>query len=50
MTVTATPLTLSKRVARRLEHGDAIFRGLTVLASLLILLAVAAIGYELWQN
>ncbi|MBI4787711.1 MAG: phosphate ABC transporter permease subunit PstC [Chloroflexi bacterium] len=50
MTVTAPPLTLSKGVARRLEDGDAIFRGLTVLASLLILLAVAAIGYELWQN
>lgn len=36
--------------SRRLEHGDVIFRALTVLASLLILLTVAAIGYELWQN
>ncbi len=35
---------------RRLRHGDVIFRALTILASLLILGVVAAIGYELWQN
>ncbi len=41
---------LSKRITRRLEHGDVIFRNLTVLASLSILLTAVAIGYELWQN
>ena len=40
----------SKRFARRLEHGDAPFRALTIFASLLVLLVVLAIGYELWQN
>jgi phosphate transport system permease protein len=35
---------------RRLKHGDVIFNALTILAALLILLAVAAIGLELWQN
>ncbi len=40
----------SRRLSRRLEHGDAIFRALTILASLTILLSVVAIGYELWQN
>ncbi len=35
---------------RRLRHGDVIYNGLTIAASLLILLAVAAIGFELWQN
>jgi phosphate transport system permease protein len=38
------------RIARRLKHGDVLFRGLTILASLLILLAVMAIGLELWQS
>ena len=50
MAVIAPSVPLSKRITRRLEHGDVIFRALTVLASLLILLTVAAIGYELWQN
>lgn len=36
--------------SRRLEHGDVIFRALTVFASVLILFTVAGIGYELWQN
>jgi phosphate transport system permease protein len=46
----APGLSWTKQWSRRLEHGDVIFRLLTVLASLLILLTVAAIGYELWQN
>ena len=50
MAVIAPSVPLSKRITRRLEHGDVIFRVFTVLASLLILLAVGAIGYELWQN
>ncbi len=32
-----------------MEHGDVLFRGLTVLASLLILLTVGWIGLSLWQ-
>lgn len=40
----------SNRLSRRFEHGDVPFRALTILASLLILLVVAAIGFELWQN
>ncbi len=35
---------------RRLQHGDIVFRALTILASSLVLLVTAAIGYELWQN
>ncbi len=50
MSVIAPPVTLTQRVTRRLEHGDVIFRALTILAALLVLLVVAAIGYELWQN
>ncbi len=50
MAVIAPSVPLAKRITRRLEHGDVIFRVLTVAASLLILLTVAAIGYELWQN
>ncbi len=50
MAVIAPSVPLMKRITRRLEHGDVIFRALTVLASLLILLTVLAIGYELWQN
>ena len=37
-------------LTRRLAHGDVIYNGLTIAASLLILLVVAAIGWELWQN
>ncbi len=50
MATIAQPLPLAQRITRRLEHGDVIFRLLTVLASLLILLTVLAIGIELWQN
>ncbi len=50
MAVITTSLPLSRRITRRLEHGDVIFRVLTRLASFTILLTVAAIGYELWQN
>ncbi|MGB8647393.1 MAG: phosphate ABC transporter permease subunit PstC [Anaerolineae bacterium] len=35
---------------RRLHHGDVIYNGVTVAASLLILLVVVAIGGQLWQN
>lgn len=35
---------------RRLRHGDALFRALTIAAALAILVIVAAIGLELWQN
>jgi phosphate transport system permease protein len=37
-------------IARRLEHGDVIFRALTVAAALLVIGVTAAIGYALWQN
>jgi phosphate transport system permease protein len=36
--------------ARRLQHGDLLFRALTILGSLLILLAFLAIGYVLWER
>lgn len=39
-----------RQLNRRLAHGDLIFRALTILASLVILLIVLAIGFELWQN
>jgi phosphate transport system permease protein len=32
------------------RHGDRLFQFLTILASLLVLFLVAAIGYELWRN
>jgi phosphate transport system permease protein len=35
---------------RRIEHGDVLFRWLTVLAGLLVVLAAVGIGFELWQN
>ena len=35
---------------RRLRHGDVIYRVLTITAALVILVIVAAIGFELWQN
>lgn len=35
---------------RRLQHGDVLFRLLTALGALVVLLVVAAIGYELWIN
>ncbi len=50
MAAIAPPIPLAKRFTRRLEHGDVIFRTLTVLASILVLLIVVVIGYELWQN
>ncbi len=50
MSVIAPPISFARQLTRRLEHGDVIFRALTVLASLLVLLVVAWIGYELWQN
>lgn len=40
----------SKEVTRRLEHGDVIFRALTILAASLVLIVVFAIGFQLWQN
>lgn len=35
---------------RRLRHGDALFRALTIAAGMVVLIIVAAIGIELWQN
>lgn len=35
---------------RRLEHGDAIYRLLTIAGGLLVVLTALGIGYELWQN
>ncbi len=37
-------------LVRRIEHGDVIFRTLTVVAGLLVVLVTAATGFELWQN
>ena len=39
-----------KEFTRRLEHGDTIFRALTILAALLILITVGAIGLQLWET
>lgn len=39
-----------RQLTRHLQHGDVLFRGLTILASSLVLVATIAIGYELWQN
>lgn len=35
---------------RRLQHGDVLYRGLTILGALSVLGIVVAIGYELWVN
>ncbi|MDE3089781.1 MAG: phosphate ABC transporter permease subunit PstC [Chloroflexota bacterium] len=40
----------ARTLTRRLEHGDVIFRALTIGASSLTLIVAIAIGYELWQN
>jgi phosphate transport system permease protein len=37
-------------LTRRLQHGDVLFRALTVVGALLVLVAFLAIGFELWQN
>lgn len=34
----------------RLQHGDVLYRGLTILGALTVLGIVVAIGYELWVN
>lgn len=41
---------LWKEITRRLEHGDVIYRILTIGAGLLVILVAIAIGYELWRN
>src|SRR5438105_979880 len=41
---------LLSELSRRLEHGDLIFRALTIIAGLLVVLAAVGVGYELWQN
>ncbi|MBI4673339.1 MAG: phosphate ABC transporter permease subunit PstC [Chloroflexi bacterium] len=51
-----TAIKLKKRTSRwselvrRLEHGDVIFRLLTLAAGMLVILAAIGIGFELWQN
>lgn len=42
--------TLWTDLVRRLEHGDVVFRLLTLIAGLLVVATAVAIGYELWQN
>ncbi len=49
MKQTPQPLWL-KTFTRQIQHGDVIFRALTILASLIILATFVAIGFELWQN
>ena len=39
-----------KTLTRRLEHGDAIFRALTILAALIVVVTVGAIGLQLWNT
>lgn len=46
--IRAAPWT--KTLTRRLEHGDVIFRALIILAAVLTVLVVAAIGFALWEN
>ncbi len=43
-------LSFPARIRQFWQHGDRLYRGLLLLATLLILLLVIAIGYELWQN
>jgi phosphate transport system permease protein len=43
-------LPFAKRLVYYWQHGDQLFRILTVLASAAVLALVIAIGYELWQN
>ncbi len=40
----------AKRLLTYWQHGDLLFRALTLLAALAVLAVVLAIGYELWQN
>lgn len=47
---TGPDLPLLKRIVNAWQHGDQLFRFLTVLASISVLALVLAIGYELWQN
>lgn len=39
-----------REITRRLEHGDLVFRLLTIVAGLAVILLAIGIGYELWQN
>jgi phosphate transport system permease protein len=45
-----SPTSGSYRLTRRLQHGDVLFRALTILAGALVLMMTLWIGYELWQN
>ncbi len=47
---TRAPRPLRLRLRRAWQHGDGLFAGLTLLATLLVLALVFAIGYELWRN
>ncbi len=49
---TGTPprISLSARLSQYLQHGDRPFQGLITAAAFAVLVLVAAIGYELWQN
>src|SRR5512146_1771684 len=40
----------SSRLKQLWQHGDRLYRAMLLLATLLVLLLVLAIGYELWQN
>lgn len=54
MTVSATNQkskdTFYNAFIRRTKHGDVIFRGLTIVAGIVVLVAVIAIGYVLWSS
>jgi len=49
MAVATRKFTL-KEIKHRLRHGDTIFDALTLIAGLLALLTVLAIGWQLWQE
>src|SRR5512138_2980109 len=49
ISISAIP-TFPSRVRHFWQHGDRLYRALLLLASLLVVLLVIGIGYELWQN
>ena len=48
--VDASQQTLSHRIVAAWKHGDRLYQGLILLATLLVLLLVVLIGYELWST
>jgi phosphate transport system permease protein len=47
---TSAKISPLNEIVRRFQHGDVVFRALTVLAGLVVLAAVVAMGYSLWST